>query len=554
MAEKIVITVGKKKLPFSGPVSIWQIAAKLGKKQAREAVAALVSNRLVDMNYVVPCDADVEMVMPDSYQSFEIYRRTAMFILVKAIRDLKLNAEIIIGQSVESGVYYDFRADRPLVWGTLQKINERMQEIIDENLPLVRAKVNYKELMEYFQSIDREGKAKVAAALNRPFIDVYKLGSFQDIAHHPLAPSTGVIRKFELIMYPPGFVLRFPDFPRLDRMPAMKHQTKLFENYLETKDWYRIVGVKCVGDLNDKASNKRSISDLIKISESLHEKKIARIADTVAQRRDKIKMILIAGPSSSGKTTFAKRLSIQLMVNGITPVALSLDDYFVPRHLTPRDEDGEYDFEAIEALDLALINSHFRDLLAGKEVGIPAFDFKDGKRTPDHKRLKLLPGQVLIIEGIHGLNDRLTAEVPADNKYKIFVSALTQLRIDGMTRISTSDTRLIRRMVRDFRYRSYSASDTIKRWPSVRRGEDRNIFPFQNNADELFNSALVYELSALKSQALSCLESVTPSQREYLTARRLIEFLRLFRSVYTDEVPPTSIIREFIGGSSFSYK
>ncbi len=554
MAEKITITTGRKKLLFSSPVSIWQIAAKLGKRQARETMAALVNNELVDMNYVVPCDADVDLVQPTDYQAFEIYRRTAMFILGKAIRDLKLKAEIFIGQSVESGVYYDYRAERPLVWATLQKIQERMQEIIAENLPVVRAKINYLQLMEYFKGLDRDAKAKVVAAMNRSFVDVYRIGDFIELAHHPLAPSTGVVRKFELIMYPPGFVLRFPDFPRFDKMPAMKHQTKLFENYLETKEWYRLVGVRNVGELNDKTASKREISDLIKISESLQEKKIAQIADRIAQRRKDIKMVLIAGPSSSGKTTFAKRLSIQLMVNGITPVALSLDDYFVPRHLTPKDENGEYDFETIEALDLALINEHFKDLLAGKAVGIPAFSFATGQRTPNHKQLQLLPGQVLIIEGIHGLNERLTAEVPAANKFKIFVSALTQLRVDGMTRISTSDTRLIRRMVRDYRYRSYSAYDTIKRWPSVRRGEDRNIFPFQNNADELFNSALVYELSALKPFAMACLETVTPKEREYVVARRLIDFLRLFRSVGTEEVPPTSIMREFIGGSSFSYK
>lgn len=554
MREKIVITSGKRKLTFNVPVTIWQIAAKMGKRPAKEVLAARVNNEFVDVNYLIPCDADVELILPGEFLAYDIYRRTCQFILAVAVRDLKLTGEIIIGQSIENGIYYDYLADRPLAWSVLQQIQSRMQELIDADLPFERTRVNCNQLIEYYTTLGWTSKVKTVVAMNRGIISVYRLGGHIDLYNAPLAPSTGKIKSFELMMYPPGFILRFPDFPKLDRISPLKHQTKLFENYIETKNWYKILGVENVGDLNEKVAAKRVISDLIKISEGLHEKKIAQIADHICKQKSVLRMILIAGPSSSGKTTFAKRLGIQLMVNGLTPVALSLDDYFVEREQTPRDGSGDFDFETIEALDLRLVNDHFKRLLAGEQVELPRFDFTTGHRKKETHPMQLKPGQVLIIEGIHGLNDRLTAEIPARAKFKIFISALTQLRINNLTRISTSDTRLLRRTIRDFRYRGYSAADTIRRWPSVRRGEDRNIFPFQNNADAMFNSALVYELAALKPYALACLETVAPKDREFIVAQRMINFLNLFRSISTEEIPPTSILREFIGGSSFSYK
>jgi len=554
MRETIHINiVGKETLDFKVPVSIWQIAQKLGKPYNTDVLAAIVNNELVDINYVIPCDAEVELIVPGMYHAFNIYRMTAKFILGKALADLKLNAKINIGQTIENGVYYDFQADRPLDHELLEKIEDRMNEIISEDSPIVHTRINFKSLMEYYKKIGLPSRANVVAALNRGIIEVYRLDKFIDIYQGPLAPSTGHIKKFALIMYGPGFVMRYPLFPDLNNLPPMKHQTKLFENYLETKEWQSILGVENVGALNAKSDNKRDISDLIKISEGLHEKKIAAIADQISRNRDHLKIILIAGPSSSGKTTFAKRLGIQLMVNGLTPVSLGLDDYFVDRENTPRDKNGDYDFETIKALDLPCLNEHLKKLLAGEKVEIPRFDFATGQRKKETHPMQLKPGQILVIEGIHGLNDLLTTGIASENKFKIFISALTQLRIDGMTRISTSDTRLLRRMVRDFNYRGYSPVETIARWPSVRRGEERNIFPFQNNADVMFNSALVYEMAVIKPFALACLERVTPAHKELIVAQRLINFLNLFRSVNIDEIPPTSLMREFLGGSSFSY-
>jgi len=383
-------------------------------------------------------------------------------------------------------------------------------------------------------------------------VTIYRLGNYLDIEYGAMMPSTGYAKLFELNKYNTGIILRFPEPINPTQISPIKNWTKLFSVYRESKTWGAILNINNIGRLNEFAAQKK-IFDIIKIQEALHEKKIALIADEISKRSDDVKLILIAGPSSSGKTTFSKRLSVQLMVNGLNPIALSLDNYFLNHEQSPVDEDGNLDFECIKALDLELLNAQLIDLLKGKEVQIPEYDFKTGKRKATTKPLRISENTCIIMEGIHGLNEELTSSIPARNKFKIYASALTQLCIDDYNRIPTTDTRLIRRMVRDAKFRGYSAKDTISRWPSVRRGEERNIFPFQENADVMFNSALIYELSVLKQFAEPLLKEITTDDKEYHEAQRLLKFLDLFIPINYEEVPPTSILREFISGSSFKY-
>jgi uridine kinase len=365
-----------------------------------------------------------------------------------------------------------------------------------------------------------------------------------------MVPSTGYLKQFELMYYEPGFLLRYPDNYSPKVIPEFIEQRGLFEVFREAEEWAEILDVGDVGALNDKIATEE-MGGIIRISEALHEKKMAHIADMIAEKKDKVKLVLIAGPSSSGKTTFSKRLSIQLRVNGLKPYAISLDDYFVNRESTPRDETGEYDFESIYALDLGLLNEHINKLLAGEEIELPTFNFLTGQREYSGKKLKLTDDMILIAEGIHGLNETLTRDIKPENKFKIYVSALTQLNIDNHNRIPTTDVRILRRIVRDYRTRGKDAEVTLLGWPSVRRGEDKNIFPFQGEGDVMFNSTLVYELGAIKKYAEPLLEQINRSSRAYSEAARLLRFLKYFLPVEVDEIPNNSIIREFIGGSCF---
>ncbi len=427
-----------------------------------------------------------------------------------------------------------------------------MNALIERDLKFVVKKISKKEAKKYLAN--RDCVIDLIDDIDEKELKIYyqKESDFADFYHSPVFPSTSYIKAFDLLMFAPGFILQFPDYVnKILIMPKEPKQIKLTKVLRETKEWYKIQGIENVVELN-KVIKNGEISELVKIAEALQEKKIAQIADIIASKKDQIRFVTIAGPSSSGKTTFAKRLSIQLKVNGIFPVALSLDDYFVERRLTPRDENGDYDFETIDALDLKLINEHLAALLQNKTIEVPTFDFHTGSRKAGHK-FTLKPGQVVILEGIHGLNDRLTATVPAENKFKIYISALNQLRIDNINRIPTTECRLIRRMVRDAKYRGYSAKDTIGRWASVRRGEEKHIFPFQENADVIFNSSLIFEVAVLKKYALPILKLVPKNSAEFPMAESLISFLMLFKECPENEIPPTSIVREFIGDSSFHY-
>ncbi|PIE88189.1 MAG: AAA family ATPase [Bacteroidetes bacterium] len=385
------------------------------------------------------------------------------------------------------------------------------------------------------------------------YTSVYFLEDTPDYYYGFLVPSTGYLKQFDVIPFYNGMLLRFSDRHNPERLKPLIKQEKMLSIFAEFNRWQKIVGVNHIGELNNAVMDG-SVSELIKISEALHEKKVAFIADQIRAKRKKIRLVLISGPSSSGKTTFAKRLGVQLRVAGLQPVKISMDNYFVDRPLTPLDEHGAYDFEALHAIDVKLFNEQLLQLMAGEEVELPHFDFQEGKRYPSGKKLKIKKREVIVVEGIHALNPELTAHIAEEMKFKIYVSALTTISIDGHNLIPTTDNRLARRMVRDHKFRGYSAAETISRWPSVRNGEEKNIFPFQENADVMFNSALLYELGVIKPFITPLLEAIHPNQPEYPEARRLLKFFSYFLPIAMDEIPPTSLMKEFLGGSSFHYE
>ncbi|HPN31415.1 MAG TPA: nucleoside kinase [bacterium] len=547
---------GGETLEFKKGVKIFEVAEYLGKGLFLVSAAGLVDNVLVDLAYELTSDCDLNIVTLDTMVGMKVYRRSVEYALAIAVKELfGENSKLLVGPHIEKGYYFDLIIkNRDYVSEKeVNDIRNKMQDIINRGLEFELKKVSKKEAKKILT--DRKDLLSLIDDLEDSEVKLYfqKESGFADLYHGPIFPNTKFINAFDLLVFAPGFILQFPDYVnKVLIMPKQPKQIKLTQVLRETREWYKIQGIENVSRLNEVIKSGE-ISELIKIAEAFQEKKVAQIADLISARRDQIKFITIAGPSSSGKTTFAKRLSIQLKVNGIFPIALSLDDYFVEREKTPRDENGDYDFETIEALDLKLINEHLAALLKNKPIEVPRFDFTTGHRKKDTHKMTLTPGQVVIIEGIHGLNDRLTATVPAENKFKIYISALNQLRIDDINRIPTTDCRLIRRMVRDYKYRSYSALDTISRWPSVRRGEEKHIFPYQENADVIFNSALIFELSVLKKYALPILKEVPVDSKEYPVAESIISFLTLFGQCPEEEIPPTSIIREFIGGGSFKY-
>jgi uridine kinase len=434
----------------------------------------------------------------------------------------------------------------------IERLESEMNRLVEGNDPIRHRVLSYSAALEYFEANNQPDTALLLRYQNRSRIPIYQCGNYVDLAHGPLLPYTGLLRCFEIKNYPPGFLLRFPLKGGAGKIPPLKKNPILFSIYQEYKSWGKILKMDCVGQLNRHILDV-DIQDFIQVAEALHEKKIANIADKICERRGLISVVLISGPSSSGKTTFSKKLSIQLRVLGRNPVIISLDDYFLPRDQTPLDEEGKPNYETLEALDVPLLNEHLNRLLNGEEVEIPDYNFQIGDRKPVGQRLKLPQRSILILEGIHGLNDRLTPGIERKHKYKIYVSALTQLNLDDHNRISTTDNRLIRRMIRDHQFRGHSALDTLRMWPSVRRGENNYIFPYQNSADIAFNSALDYEMSVLKVFAEPLLRTVKPDVREYAEAARLLRFLDDFLPMNPGFVPDQSILREFIGESEFSY-
>jgi uridine kinase len=478
--------------------------------------------------------------------------------LAKTVREIFPTARFSVEHSLGSGFYCHFElngqegAHQGISNEQLDAIDQRMRELAAKNIPIERRKISFTDAMKQFEAENQLDKYNLLRFRNPPKIVVFWCDGFSDLGHGSLAENTGALAYFKLIPYPPGFVIQFPERENPEKMARFEPQPQLFNIFKEHKEWGRILGVSTVGRLNEIIA-KGEIGDFIKIAEAFHEKKIAQIADQIYANRNRLKWILIAGPSSSGKTTFAKRLAVQLKVNGLRPVTISTDNYFVDRENTPRDEAGEFDFENIETIDLPLLNEHMEKLDHGEEVELPHFNFEAGKREFRGERLKIANDQMVLVEGIHSLNPRLTRSVPVEHKLKVYISALTQLNIDSNNRISTTDNRLIRRLVRDHMFRNNSALTTLTMWPSVRRGEKTWIFPHQQEADIVFNSALDYELAVLKTLAEPLLAEVKPDMPQYAETRRMQEFLASFLTVSDHLVPPTSILREFIGRSSFRY-
>jgi len=554
MKKQIHVTVNNRKHVFPKGIKVGAVLEKCRRSRKLPFQGAILYNRLVDPDYVLNQDCSLRAVDYHSREGLAIYRRSATLILIEAVSQLFPGKRLVIGQSIADGYYFDLHLGRSLTELDISKISRRMTRIVQGNRRFIKKYLPYHEAKDYFEQAGMEDKVKLLAYLRTSEICVVSCGKFQEIYSGPLAPSTGNIEVFSLELYQEGMVLRFPRWMEGKgwKLSPVRQETKLFNVYRETRHWNNILQVENVGMLNNLIVGGE-IKEMIVVAETLHEKKISTIADQVNSRREELKLILIAGPSSSGKTTFAKRLMIDLKVNGFNPIALSMDNYFQDRENTPRDANGDYDFEALEALDLKLFNSQLKQLMAGKSIKPPTFDFKKGQKLPGKQSIQLKKNTVLIVEGIHGLNEKVSAVVPAEKKFKIYVSALTQLCVDDHNRIFTSDTRLLRRIVRDRKYRGWSAAQTIQLWPSVRRGENRNIFPFQENADVMFNSALVYEQAVLKHHAERALLEVTPDRKEYVEAARLLQFLSFFAPLSEKEVPSTSILREFIGGSFFDY-
>lgn len=497
----------------------------------------------------IDSNGEIELIMFDSPIGYKIYTRTLQFIFIKATLDLFDNSVITIEHSIGEGVFCELHKEEALSAEDIDKIKLRMKEIIEKDLPINKIKVKIEKAIEIFKEYGMDDKVSLLNQVSFENVNLYELDGRYDYFYGQMAYSTGVIKAFDLMYYDPGFVLRYPKKDDLNVVSNFKENRKLSQIFMETERWLNILGVGEVGSLNDKVKNKE-FRDLVMVSEALHEKKIAQIADMINERKE-TKVVLIAGPSSSGKTTFANRLSVQLRVNGHVPIPISLDDYFVDREHTPKDENGEYDFESVYSLDLELFNSNLSGLLKGEEVEIPRFNFKKGEREWVGHKLTLPSNGILLIEGIHGLNPILTSSILDKQKFKIYISALTQLNLDNHNRIATTDIRRVRRIVRDYLSRGYGAEETLKMWPSIRRGEERNIFVFQEEADVMFNSTLVYELCVLKRYALEELDKISPDSSVYLEASRLKSFLGFFKEIDKDYVPMNSILREFIGGSVF---
>jgi uridine kinase len=540
-------------VPYQTPVG--EVLRDHGRQEkGQPLLAAIVHQRCVDLTF--PLCAPTEIV-PVDYRSREgvlVYRRTASLLFFETARQLFPGARVVIGQAMGNGYFYEIRRPEGFSAEDCARLDKRMRELVKQDVPLTTRVASVEEARQLFAASGFEDKARLLAIWWEPFVPLVRCGELYDIHHYPVAPTAGCLKSFEILHQAPGLILRFPPRGRLAPVRPYQHTPKLFQTYRETRQWIEILGVENVGQLNDLAIKGES-AEMIRVAEGLHEKKIAQISDRVCQRAEQTRLVLIAGPSASGKTTFSKRLSLQLLVNGVRPVSLSMDNFYVNREVTPKDDEGNYDFEAIEAIDLALFNEVLVALLRGDQVLTPRFNFQNGQRRPKDQwiPMKLEHGQVLMVEGIHGLNDRLTQAVPNAQKFKIYVSALTQLCIDDHNRIFTSDSRFLRRIVRDRLFRGYSAATTIETWPSVRQGEMRHIFPFQEYADVMFNSALVYEQAVLRPYAERFLLEVPQGNTSFVDAYRLLKFVSSFVPIFDEKVPQISILREFIGGSGFKY-
>lgn len=514
-------------------------------------VSAKVNNKVEGLHYRLFNNKDIEFLDVTSASGMRTYTRSLFFLLVKAVEDTFPGFQLRIAAPIARGYYCKLKMDREITPEDVAVIRKRMQQIVEEDIPFHRMQCPTEEAINIFREKGMTSKVKLLESVGSLYTHFYKLGDSIDYFYGSLLTHTGGLRVFDLIPYHDGFLLRVPSMKDPDKLEEMINQQKLLDIFEEHHTWQDIVGISTVGDFNRACMNGHA-TDLINVSEALQEKKIARIADEINSRKG-VRIVLIAGPSSSGKTTFSKRLAIQLMACGLKPWPVSLDDYFVDREKTPKDENGEYDFESLYALNLDLFNTQMRELMAGNEVTLPKYNFQTGKSESSGNKLQLEENTILILEGIHALNPELLPQIEDSRKYKIYVSAITTIMLDDHNYIPTTDNRLLRRIVRDFKYRGYSALDTIRRWPSVRAGENKWIYPYQEHADIMFNSALLFELAVIRDQAIPLLEQVPENVSEYSEAYRLRKFLRYFVSMPSSQIPPTSLLREFLGGSSFQY-
>ena len=531
--------------------TLFDIFSAFDLKMTHGPVSARVNNKVEGMHYRVYNSKDVEFLDMTSSSGSRAYTRTLFFVLCKAVQDIYPATDVVIDIPVSNGFYVDIRLGRPVVDEDVNIIRRRMQEIIDARMPIRRFTVPTEEAVALFQEKGDVEKVKLLKTSGSIYTTYYKIGDYVDYYYGTLLTNTSQLYLFGLEKYYDGMLLRIPSLKNPDVLGEMTRQDKMFEIFKEHHRWQSILGIRTVGDFNQAIDADHS-TDIINISEALQEKKIANIAEEIASRKG-VKLVLLAGPSSSGKTTSCKRLSIQLAVNGLKPLQISLDDYFVDREKTPKDASGEYDYESIYALDLDLINEQFNALFRGEEVELPKYDFQSGKSKKSGNKLKMNDNNVLVVEGIHALNPELTAHIPQEQIFRVYASALTTILLDNHNYIPTTDNRLLRRIIRDYKYRGVSAQETIHRWPSVRAGENKWIFPFQENADAMLNTAMLYELAVIKTQAEPLLQQVPENCEEYAEAYRLLKFLKYFKGIPYNNLPPTSLLREFLGGSSFHY-
>ena len=514
-------------------------------------ISVKVNNKVEGLNYRVYHNKDVEFLDMRSASGSRAYTRTLFFVLCKAAHDVWPGAEVVIDIPVSNGYYCNINIGRPLTEADAGALRSRMQQIIDAAMPIRRHECTTEEAIGMFSEMGMDSKVKLLKSVGSLYTTYYEIDGYKDYYYGTLLTNTRQLYLFGLEKYYDGMLLRIPLREDPSRLGDLVRQDKMFEIFKEHHRWQKILEMSTVGDFNEAVKNGHS-TDLINVSEALQEKKISQIADMIAARKG-VRVVLISGPSSSGKTTFCKRLSIQLLTCGIKPVQISLDDYFVNRELTPKDEHGEFDYESLYALNIPLLNKQLKDLFAGEEVELPRYNFQSGRSEKSGRRLRLLPENVLVVEGIHALNPELTAKIPEEQKFRVYASALTTILLDTHNYIPTTDNRLLRRIIRDYKYRGVSAAETIHRWPSVRAGENKWIFPYQENADVMFNTALLFELAVIKSQAEPLLELVSENMEEHAEAYRLLKFLKYIAPVPNRQLPPTSLLREFLGGSSFKY-
>ena len=553
MEQQVIIRCknNKKNLKVSIGSTLSEIFSQLGLEMEYGPVSAKVNNKVEGMHYRVYKQKDIEFLDLRSASGIRAYTRTLFMILCKAAHDLYPGCKVAIDIPVSNGYYVDLTLDRAVTPDDVAAIRQRMQQLIDAKLPIHRYESTTEEAIDMFRQAGTMSKVKLLESSGRLYTTYYDLDGYKDYYYGTLLTNTSEIHLFGLEYYYDGLLLRIPSREDPSLLGAFIRQDKMFEIFKEHHRWQDILGVSTIGDLNN-AIDKGYTPQLIQISEALQEKKIASIADNIAHQKG-VKMVLIAGPSSSGKTTTCKRLSVQLAVNGLKPIGISLDDYFLDREQTPKDETGDYDFEHLHALNIPLLNEQMNALFRGEEVELPRYNFQKGKSEWSGKKLKLSGKEILVVEGIHALNPELTKDIPEEQIYRVYASALTTILLDNHNYIPTTDNRLLRRIIRDHKYRGVSAKETIHRWPSVRKGENRWIFPYQENADAMFNTAMLFELAVIKRQAEPLLEQVPENCEEYAEAYRLLKFLKYIKPIPEDQIPPTSLLREFLGGSSFAY-